>query len=191
MLSDRFRAAVEEGNLDGVGALFHPDAVFLSPVLIKPYEGRERVLKVLRAAERVLGVGERFRYVHQLEDPADRVAILEFATEIDGKQVEGIDKLTFDADGLITELKVMIRPASALEAAPDLSLMAKARAGFHGPYGLGLNQLFRGIGGPEYIASFLLGYTGVDSEQAGVILYEKFLVLHDYVRALRGWGNSA
>jgi len=63
----------------------------------------------------VLGIGGRFRYVHQLEDPHDRVAILEFATEVDGKQVEGIDKLPFDEDGLITELKVMIRPASALQ----------------------------------------------------------------------------
>ena len=43
------------------------------------------------------------------------VAILEFATEVDGRQVDGIDKLTFDEDGLITELKVMIRPASALQ----------------------------------------------------------------------------
>lgn len=34
---------------------------------------------------------------------------------VDGKQVEGIDKLTFDEDGRITELKVMIRPASALQ----------------------------------------------------------------------------
>jgi hypothetical protein len=34
---------------------------------------------------------------------------------VDGRQVEGIDKLTFDEDGMITELKVMIRPASALE----------------------------------------------------------------------------
>ncbi len=41
---------------------------------------------------------------------------------------------------------------------PDLSLMAKARAGFHGPYGTGLNQLFRGIGGPEYIYSLMMGY---------------------------------
>jgi hypothetical protein len=83
-------------------------------VLFKPYEGRDQVLKVLRAAERVLGSSGKFRYVHQLEDPDDRVAVLEFATEVDGKQVEGIDKLTFDEDGLITELKVMIRPASAL-----------------------------------------------------------------------------
>lgn len=49
-------------------------------------------------------------------------------------------------------------PKSALENAPDLSLMAKKRAGFHGPYGLGINQFFKGIGGPEYIASLLSGY---------------------------------
>ncbi|MCX7558333.1 cytochrome c1 [Sulfitobacter sp. F26204] len=63
-------------------------------------------------------------------------------------------------------------PASALENAPDLSLMAKKRAGFHGPYGLGINQFFKGIGGPEYIASLLTGYTGEEKEQAGVTFYE-------------------
>ena len=55
---------------------------------------------------------------------------------------------------------------------PDLSTMAKARAGFHGPYGTGLSQLFNGIGGPEYIYSVLTGYTGEDMEQAGSVLYE-------------------
>lgn len=49
-------------------------------------------------------------------------------------------------------------PESALAEAPDLSLMAKARAGFHGPYGTGLNQLFKGMGGAEYIASLMAGY---------------------------------
>ena len=115
MLSDRFRAAVEQADLDQLPELFHEDAAFRSPVLFKPYEGRDQVLKVLRAAEQVLGIGRAFRYVHQLEDPDDRVAMLEFATEVDGRQVEGIDKLTFDEDGLITELKVLIRPASALQ----------------------------------------------------------------------------
>lgn len=47
--------------------------------------------------------------------------------------------------------------------APDLSLMAKARAGFHGPYGLGINQLVKGMGGPEYIASLLDGYADAPS----------------------------
>ena len=115
MLSDRFRAAIEQRNIGQAAELFHEDAAFRSPVVFKPYEGRDRVLKVLQAAERVLTTGGRFRYVHQLEDPGDRVAILEFATEVDGRQVEGIDKLTFDEAGLITELKVMIRPVSALQ----------------------------------------------------------------------------
>ena len=63
-------------------------------------------------------------------------------------------------------------PESSLENAPDLSLMAKARAGFHGPYGLGINQFFKGMGGPEYITSLLAGYTGKEKEEAGAILYE-------------------
>ena len=42
--------------------------------------------------------------------------------------------------------------------------MAKARAGFHGPVGLGINQLLRGMGGPEYIASLLTGFTGEEQE---------------------------
>lgn len=62
-------------------------------------------------------------------------------------------------------------PGSSLENAPDLSMMAKARAGFHGPYGLGLNQLFKGMGGAEYIASLLTHYTGSEKEEAGTILY--------------------
>jgi hypothetical protein len=115
MLSDRFRAAVERGAVNEAADLFSENAKFRSPVLFKPYEGRDQIAKVLQAAEQVLGVGGEFRYVHQLEDPVDRVAILEFATVVDGKDVEGIDKLTFDDAGMITELKVMIRPASALQ----------------------------------------------------------------------------
>lgn len=63
-------------------------------------------------------------------------------------------------------------PGSNLENAPDLSLMAKARAGFHGPYGLGINQLMKGMGGPEYIVALLNGYTGEEKEEAGAVLYE-------------------
>lgn len=55
--------------------------------------------------------------------------------------------------------------------APDLSLMAKARTGFSGPYGLAINPLINGIGGPEYIASLLTHYTGEEVEQYGSFLY--------------------
>lgn len=63
-------------------------------------------------------------------------------------------------------------PESQFEGAPDLSLITKARAGFSGPFGLGINQLMKGIGGPEYVASFLLGYTGEEDFQAGSMFYE-------------------
>ncbi len=59
-----------------------------------------------------------------------------------------------DRDGVPTDHF----PMSALEGAPDLSLMTKARAGFHGPYGTGISQLFNGIGGAEYTYSILTHY---------------------------------
>jgi len=49
-------------------------------------------------------------------------------------------------------------PANHSIGAPDLSLMAKSRAAFHGPYGLGIAQLLQGTGGPEYIHALLMGY---------------------------------
>ena len=64
------------------------------------------------------------------------------------KQFTVTDKETGeDREGLPTDNF----PANTSAGAPDLSLMAKARAGFHGPYGTGINQMFRGMGGPEYI----------------------------------------
>lgn len=62
-------------------------------------------------------------------------------------------------------------PANTSAKAPDLSLMAKARAGFHGPYGLGINQFFKGMGGAEHIFSILTGYTGETKEEAGTTFY--------------------
>ena len=72
---------------------------------------------------------------------------------------EVFDETLFDGEGdFRPATPADYFPESSLSGAPDLSLMAKARAGFHGPYGTGMNQLFKGMGGPEYIASILTGY---------------------------------
>jgi len=85
------------------------------------------------------------------------------------KQFTVTDKETGeDREGLPTDNF----PANTGAGAPDLSLMAKARAGFHGPYGTGINQLFRGMGGPEYIHAVLTGYTGEEREEFGTTCYE-------------------
>ena len=85
------------------------------------------------------------------------------------KQFTVTDKETGeDREGLPTDNF----PANTSAGAPDLSLMAKARAGFHGPYGTGMNQVFRGMGGPEYIHAILTGYTGEEKEEFGSYFYE-------------------
>jgi len=75
------------------------------------------------------------------------------------EQYEVFDQALFDGEGDFRAATPADKfPASSLSNAPDLSLMAKARAGFHGPAGTGLNQLFKGMGGAEYIASLMTGY---------------------------------
>ncbi len=94
--------------------------------------------------------------------PADQVRAY-------AKQFTVTDKETGeDREGLPTDNF----PKNTSIGAPDLSLMAKARAGFHGPYGLGINQLIHGIGGPEYIVSLLHSYTGETKDEAGNTFYE-------------------
>ncbi|SLN75875.1 cytochrome c1 [Roseisalinus antarcticus] len=75
------------------------------------------------------------------------------------EQFEVWDPTLFDGEGDFRPATPADKfPGSSLSNAPDLSLMAKARAGFHGPYGTGLSQLFNGMGGPEYIATLLSSY---------------------------------
>ncbi|PUB14853.1 cytochrome c1 [Yoonia sediminilitoris] len=72
---------------------------------------------------------------------------------------EVFDQSLFDGEGDFRPATPADKfPSSSLSNAPDLSLMAKARAGFHGPAGTGINQLVKGMGGAEYIASLMTGY---------------------------------
>ncbi len=72
---------------------------------------------------------------------------------------EVFDETLFDGEGdFRPATPADFFPSSSLSNAPDLSLMAKARAGFHGPNGTGINQFIYGMGGAEYIASLMTGY---------------------------------
>ncbi|MET0971531.1 MAG: nuclear transport factor 2 family protein [Tardiphaga sp.] len=91
--------------------LLHPDAVFESPVVHTPQQGRDIVFKYLAAAEQVLG-GPGFRYTNEWRH--DTSAVLEFENEIEGIKLNGVDIITFDGDGRITRFKVMVRPLKAI-----------------------------------------------------------------------------
>jgi hypothetical protein len=107
-----FRAAVEAGDLDGMVAALSPDVSFHSPMAHTPFEGRETVGKVLGA---VMQTFEDFRYTDEFENP-DGTHALVFRARVGDKQLQGLDLLRLDDDGLIHEFSVMIRPASGLMA---------------------------------------------------------------------------
>ena len=92
--------------------------VFRSPVVHTPQRGRQVTTAYLSAAMTVLdgaeGEDRRFRYVGQLVD-GDR-ALLEFETRLGDVSVHGVDLLTVDDDGRISEFTVLVRPLKAVHA---------------------------------------------------------------------------
>lgn len=108
-----------EGGSDpsALAEVIAEDAVFHSPVVHTPQAGRAKVVAYLSAAGQVLG-GESFRYVRELTD--GNQALLEFETTLGGIHINGIDLITFDEDGKITDFKVMVRPLKAINKVWEL-----------------------------------------------------------------------
>ena len=100
--------ARDEAALPG---LIAEDAAFRSPALFQPAEGRDAVVGYLTAAMHVLG-GDAFAYHREWRNETG--AILEFTTELDGREVHGVDMIEWNGEGLIQRFDVMVRPQSAL-----------------------------------------------------------------------------
>lgn len=92
--------------------LLAEDAVFRSPAVHAPQEGRERVQTYLWAALGVLG--PTLTYVEQWH--AEHSAVLRFTAVVDGLDLDGVDLLTWDPEGRITDFTVMVRPLRGLQA---------------------------------------------------------------------------
>jgi hypothetical protein len=106
-----FRSAVEAGDIERAIATLAPDVVFHSPATFKPFEGRELVGHVLRT---VFTVFEDFRYVAELE--GDGATALVFKACVGDREVDGIDLVRENAEGLIDDFTVLVRPLSGLQA---------------------------------------------------------------------------
>jgi SnoaL-like domain len=95
----------------GLSSLIAEDAVFHSPVVHSPQRGKKLTVGYLTAAFGVF-FNPTFRYVREIVGPSD--AMLEFETEIDGIQVNGVDIIRWNVAGHIVDFKVMIRPLKAI-----------------------------------------------------------------------------
>ncbi len=114
MQSDRFRAAAESKDFSAIDELFAEDVVFRSPVVFKPYEGREAVAMLLGAVGQVF---EDFRYTDQVE--TGDAAALAFSARVGDRELDGIDFLHFDDEGRVSRMEVFIRPMSGMHALAD------------------------------------------------------------------------
>ena len=106
-----FRTAVEAGDIDGALTCLADEVRFRSPAVYRPYEGKEAVSVILRT---VFTVFEDFIYEDELTQ-GDR-SVLFFRARVGDKTLEGIDDLTVDDNGKITDFRVMVRPMSGLVA---------------------------------------------------------------------------
>jgi len=107
--AQRFRAAVESGDIGAVTELLAADIVFHSPVTFHPFVGRDTVVGLL---EQVAQVFEDFRYTDELQT-GDAHALI-FRATVGDRELEGLDLLRFDEQGLICDFTVMVRPLSGL-----------------------------------------------------------------------------
>ena len=108
----RWHDYIQGGSTDeALSAILHEDAVFHSPVVHTPQRGKKIVMAYLGAAAQTLG-NDSFRYAKEIVDGPH--VMLEFETEMEGIAVNGIDLITFDEEGLITDFKVMVRPLKAV-----------------------------------------------------------------------------
>ena len=108
---DRWYGFIKSHDRAELKAMLHPDVVFESPVVHTPQHGADITYKYLSSAIKVLN-GESFRYLGEWR--GDNSAVLEFATEIDGITINGVDIIKFTDDGRIIHFKVMVRPLKAM-----------------------------------------------------------------------------
>ncbi len=94
----------------GLADLIADDAVFCSPAVHTPQEGKAVTIAYLTAAIHVLGPGLEYHRTWHGENSA----VLEFTTELDGKQVHGVDMIGWNADDKIDSFTVMVRPLKGL-----------------------------------------------------------------------------
>ncbi len=109
----RWHDIVVSGEMSGLTEIFHADASFRSPAVHKPYQGRKAAIFLL---SNVFEVFENFTYHREWVSDDGTEAALEFSANIGDKDLKGIDLISFNAEGLITDFEVMIRPVSGLMA---------------------------------------------------------------------------
>ena len=110
-MNHAFAAAVLAGDHDAALATLADDVVFRSPAVYQPYHGKEQVAELLSL---VAAVFENFRYTAEWRDGS--TSVLFFEANVGDRELQGVDILEGNDEGLVERFTVMIRPLSGLQA---------------------------------------------------------------------------
>ena len=110
-LIHKWHEVVDADDLSALDSIVADDAVFSSPVVFTPMEGKEITMMYLQAAGDSFNM-EKFKYTKEIHDGLH--SVLEFETYIDDISVNGVDIIEWNQDGQIIKFKVMIRPYQAV-----------------------------------------------------------------------------
>ena len=108
---ERWLATAKALDAEALPGLIADGAVFRSPAVHAPQEGRDTVIAYLSAALVVLGPTLTYHRTFRRETGA----VLEFTARLDDREVHGVDVIEWDDDSLITDFTVLVRPVSALQ----------------------------------------------------------------------------
>jgi len=111
-LIHKWHEVVNSDDLNALDNLIAEDAIFSSPVVFTPMEGKEITMMYLHAAGQSFNM-EKFKYTKEIHDGMN--SVLEFETYIDEISVNGVDMIEWNEEGKISNFKVMIRPFKAVQ----------------------------------------------------------------------------
>jgi hypothetical protein len=111
-LINKWHEVVDADDLNALDSIIADDAVFSSPVVFTPMEGKEITMMYLHAAGQSFNM-QKFKYTREIHDGMN--SVLEFETYIDDISVNGVDMIEWNKEGKITNFKVMIRPFKAVQ----------------------------------------------------------------------------
>ena len=120
-LIKKWHKVIETDNLELLNDIIADNAIFSSPVVFKPMEGKEITIMYLNAAGESFNM-EKFEYTKEIHDGMN--SVLEFETYIDEISVNGVDMIEWNEDGKISNFKVMIRPYKAVQKVQEKMIEA-------------------------------------------------------------------
>lgn len=123
----RWHDLVVEFDKKKLEHLIDEECVFFSPIVFTPQEGKRLTIMYLTAAYQMFSEADGFKYIKEIVH--DNNAMLEFNATIDNILIDGVDIITWNNEGKISEFKVMIRPMKAVDKIKEKMLAQLSEMG--------------------------------------------------------------